>query len=308
MSESTHRATFGSALACKDPLAELEWLEQAFGFDTTMKIVDESGKMVHSEMGFGNGYIMVGYEWTENVKAPGSAAAANTQNNAVGLTGGLDAHCEHARAAGAHIVMEPENQPYGARVYAAVDPEGHVWVFEEPAEAPDDAMEQAGYQIQQVVQPTGEQSNATFFPDAYYQDARAAIDWLARAFGFETQLILDNGDGQIRGHLALGNGRVAVSSEATPAGQPPRRSPLSVGNANTQNVHVQLTSHIDAHCDRARAAGARIVQEPETQFYGDRTYRAVDPEGHTWTFGQTVRVMSPEEWDAASGLKTEVRG
>jgi len=48
--------------------------------------------------------------------------------------------------------------------------------------------------------------------------------------------------------------------------------------------------------------------EPEDQFYGDRTYRALDPEGHMWTFAQTVKVMTPGEWDAASGLKTEMPG
>src|SRR3546814_5628822 len=63
------------------------------------------------------------------------------------------------------------------------------------------------------------------------------------------------------------------------------RSPASIGGKNTQSVHVQLGAgeDIDAHCDRARGAGAAIIAEPETQFYGDRTYRAKDPEGHIWT-------------------------
>jgi uncharacterized glyoxalase superfamily protein PhnB len=71
-------------------------------------------------------------------------------------------------------------------------------------------------------------------------------------------------------------------------------------------VHVQLTDDIDAHCLRARDAGARIVAEPEDQFYGDRTYRAKDPEGHMWTFGQTLRIVSSEEMAKASGLKFEL--
>jgi hypothetical protein len=50
------------------------------------------------------------------------------------------------------------------------------------------------------------------------------------------------------------------------------------------------------------------VQAPETQFYGDRTYRAFDPEGHMWTVAETITVMTPEQWDAASGLKTTIRG
>ena len=62
---------------------------------------------------------------------------------------------------------------------------------------------------------------------------------------------------------------------------------------------------MDAHCGRARAAGATILAEPSDQFYGDRTYRAVDLEGHVWSFGQTVRQVSREQAEAASGLKIE---
>jgi uncharacterized glyoxalase superfamily protein PhnB len=56
---------------------------------------------------------------------------------------------------------------------------------------------------------------------------------------------------------------------------------------------------------RAAAAGAEIVQQPTDQFYGDRTYRARDPEGHVWTFAQTVRRVSREEAERASGFKIE---
>ena len=50
-----------------------------------------------------------------------------------------------------------------------------------------------------------------------------------------------------------------------------------------------------------------ILAEPETQFYGDRTYRARDPEGHIWTFAQTVEVVAPAEWDKKTGLRTWTR-
>ncbi len=85
------------------------------------------------------------------------------------------------------------------------------------------------------------------------------------------------------------------------------RSPKSIDGLNTQTVHVQLDVDLDGHCERARKAGAKILQEPETQFYGDRTYRCTDPEGHIWTFGQTVQQMTPEQWDKAAGLKTQTR-
>jgi len=74
-------------------------------------------------------------------------------------------------------------------------------------------------------------------------------------------------------------------------------------------VHVQLGvgEDIDAHCARARAAGAEIIAEPETQFYGDRTYRARDLEGHIWTFGVTVAAKTSAQWDAEGGFTTKTR-
>ena len=138
-----------------------------------------------------------------------------------------------------------------------------------------------------------------------YRDPSTAIDWLEKAFGFEvTMLIRDSDDNIVHSELGFGNGYIMVGNEW----HEKAKSPLSVDGANTQNVHVQLTEDIDAHCERARQAGAQIVMEPEDQFYGDRTYRALDPEGHMWTFAQTVKVMTPGEWDAASGLKTEMPG
>lgn len=136
-----------------------------------------------------------------------------------------------------------------------------------------------------------------------YRDPQAALDWLEKAFGFEPAMVITEADGAIA-HAEMRHGEclIMIGSEWSED----HRSPASVGGKNTQSVHVHLTQDIDAHCERARQAGAVIVQEPETQFYGDRTYRARDPEGHIWTFGQTVRQVTPGEWDAASGLKTKM--
>ena len=137
-----------------------------------------------------------------------------------------------------------------------------------------------------------------------YKDPRAALHWLEKAFGFEqTMVILDDQDNVVHSEMSFGDGMIMVGSEWDER----TRSPASLDRRTTQTVHVQLNEDIDAHCERARAAGAEINQEPSTQFYGDRTYRCIDPEGHIWTFGQTVEVMTPEQWDAASGLVTKTR-
>ena len=125
----TRRPTLSTAIAYRDPLAALKWLEQAFGFESTIVVMNPDGTLGHSEMRLGDGMIMVGSEWDERHRSPASIGGMNTQSIHVQLTDGIDAHCERARAAGAVITREPADQFYGDRVYGALDPEGHVWSF-----------------------------------------------------------------------------------------------------------------------------------------------------------------------------------
>jgi uncharacterized glyoxalase superfamily protein PhnB len=133
-----------------------------------------------------------------------------------------------------------------------------------------------------------------------YRDPAAALKWLEAAFGFESTMVVVNDDGSI-GHseMRLGDGLIMVGREWDAN----HRSPASLGGVNTQSLHVQLETGLDAHCERARAAGAVIVREPADQFYGDRNYIAADPEGHIWSFGQTLHVMSNEEMARVGGVK-----
>jgi uncharacterized glyoxalase superfamily protein PhnB len=144
-------------------------------------------------------------------------------------------------------------------------------------------------------------------PALFYRDPLAALHWLEKAFGFETSLLVTDDDGNV-GHaeMSFGDGRIGVGGEwASPEllGPAAMKSPLSIGGVGTQFVRIHLTDGLDDHCERARAAGARIVQEPADQFYGARTYRALDPEGHVWNFDQPVATLTNAEMEAASGLK-----
>ncbi|WP_455283801.1 VOC family protein [Cupriavidus necator] len=129
MDDPFRRTAFGAALFYKDPLAALDWLERAFGFERVMVIRDQQDQLVHSEMRFGDSYLMVGSEWADFTASPASVGGKNTQTVHVHLQEGLDQHCERARAAGAAIVREPQDEFYGDRSYTARDPEGHVWTF-----------------------------------------------------------------------------------------------------------------------------------------------------------------------------------
>ncbi|MDR3510826.1 MAG: VOC family protein [Caulobacteraceae bacterium] len=137
-----------------------------------------------------------------------------------------------------------------------------------------------------------------------YRDAKAALVWLEEAFGFEPSMVILGPDGEVaHSEMRFGDGLIMVGNEWSEN----HSSPLRLEGRNTQTIHVQLDEDVDAHCERARRAGAEIIQPPETQFYGDRTYRARDLEGHIWTFGQTVQVLSEDEWTKAGGVTVRQR-
>jgi uncharacterized glyoxalase superfamily protein PhnB len=141
-----------------------------------------------------------------------------------------------------------------------------------------------------------------FIPSVIYSDQRAALQWLEKAFGFEPSMVLvDSGGNIAHAEMSFGDGVVMVGGE-WPAWKDWCKSPTSAGGANTQRIHVRIDRDIDGHCARARAAGAVIAMEPADQFYGDRTYMAVDPEGHHWTFAQSVKQVSDKDMEKTSGL------
>jgi uncharacterized glyoxalase superfamily protein PhnB len=133
----------------------------------------------------------------------------------------------------------------------------------------------------------------------YYDDPKAAIEWLCAAFGFELQLLVEGDGGRVEhSELTFGGGLVMVGG-AKPEKFPYMRSPTRAGGANTQNMMVYVDD-VEAHCARARAAGAAIVTEPEVHDYGgdywaDRGYECRDPGGHHWWFFQRLRTAGKAE-------------
>lgn len=144
-------------------------------------------------------------------------------------------------------------------------------------------------------------------PLLWYDRPRAAIAWLESALGFEAQMVVaDDGDGVIHSELTFGDGAIYVVGPASPGHE--GASPLQLEGRNTQQVHLNLPGGLDAHCERARAAGARIVREPADQPYGDRVYTCVDPEQHQWSFGEPVVTLTAEEMARATGRHIETPG
>lgn len=128
----------------------------------------------------------------------------------------------------------------------------------------------------------------------FYDDARAAIGWLERAFGFVPRIVVDGPDGAVvHSELVCGEALIQVASAGGMAGSV---SPRKINGAYTQSLYV-FVPDVDAHYESARAAGAEIVRDLETQHYGDRTYGCLDCEGHPWFFGQRV---DDEAWARAN--------
>lgn len=131
----------------------------------------------------------------------------------------------------------------------------------------------------------------------FYDDANQAIAWLCEAFGFELRLKVQADDGSVKhSELCYGGALIMVgegSSDSEARFGVPFRSPVAVHGANTQTLLLYVDD-VDAHCARARAAGATIVSEPTLHDYGpeywaDRSYGALDPDGHLWWFSQRLR-------------------
>ena len=141
-------------------------------------------------------------------------------------------------------------------------------------------------------------------PALSYDDAPAMIEFLCRAFGFEERFRLDMPDGSV-GHASLVYGGEEVTlASAYPEGGLGGPSRLPHLHANVM-VYVDDVDDVDAHYARAAAEGATILQEPEDQFYGDRTYRAADPEGGRWWFHQELRQVTGAQMQASIDAMAE---
>ena len=133
----------------------------------------------------------------------------------------------------------------------------------------------------------------TIVPQVPYHDIAAALAFLERAFGFReiATARVTAPDGRI-GHamLEFGDGRIGIGGQGGHGAQSPKS-----GGVESQYISVYVDD-VDAHHARALAAGARIAMGLRNQFWGDRTYEALDLEGHRWRFHQVLREVPQSEW------------
>jgi uncharacterized glyoxalase superfamily protein PhnB len=135
-------------------------------------------------------------------------------------------------------------------------------------------------------------------PMLAYEDADAALGWLATAFGFRERTRITEPDGTIsHAEMEIGEGVIMLATP-TPDYQSPKHHAEVCDLARAwyavpwiiDGLHV-LVEDVDRHFERARQAGATLLSEPEDQPYGERVYRVADPEGHRWMFAQPMATV-----------------
>ena len=113
-------------LLYEDVAGALDWLSKAFGFSERLRFEDEQGKVTHAEMSLADGVVMMGHPGPA-YRSPKRLGQSTQQVHV--YVDDVEAHFRHAKEAGATIVAEPSDQPYGDRRYDAEDPEGVRWSF-----------------------------------------------------------------------------------------------------------------------------------------------------------------------------------
>ena len=191
-----------------------------------------------------------------------------------------------AAAERAGAVLRDGPTPDGPRILGTFsDPAGNlVGVAGHPPPGPDPAADPAtAHRTDRVDNRT--MPPCTIIPQLVYDDVPGAMRWLCEAFGFTERWHA----GEHRAQLSFDEGTVAITEPRTSRVLP---GPISL---------LVRVDDVDAHCRRARACGATIVDEPRAFPYGERQYTVTDPGGHRWCFTESIADVAPEEWGGTSG-------
>ncbi|MCK4707551.1 MAG: VOC family protein, partial [Gammaproteobacteria bacterium] len=128
-------------------------------------------------------------------------------------------------------------------------------------------------------------------PYLFYDDLKAALSWLEKAFGLEMAFTLPDPHGSImHAEMKLYDGIIMMGPTNDEQNS---KSPATLGGIH-QSLYIYVDD-VDAHHNQAKAAGATILFEPADQFWRDRMYSAHDMEGQQWTFAQHVKDIAAED-------------
>jgi uncharacterized glyoxalase superfamily protein PhnB len=125
------KSTVIPGLRYRNARAMIEWLCRVFGFEKRAVYAGPDGVVMHSQLTFGNGMIMVGsvnngMPLSNLLKQPDEIGGAETQTPYL-VVSDIDAIYARARIAGAKMVIDLEEKEHGGKAFSCSDPEGHVW-------------------------------------------------------------------------------------------------------------------------------------------------------------------------------------
>jgi uncharacterized glyoxalase superfamily protein PhnB len=129
----------------------------------------------------------------------------------------------------------------------------------------------------------------TLLPHVVYDDIAEAAAWLTKTFGFVEHYRY--GDPAQGAQMHLGDAWLMLQQA-----RPGRSTPANLGVA-TQSLTI-FVEDVDAHYQRAKAAGAKIVEELNETTYGERQFGVEDFAGHRWLFSRHARDVHPSDWGA----------
>ena len=129
------------------------------------------------------------------------------------------------------------------------------------------------------------ESRSTVMPTLRYRDAKAAIDWLEKVFGFERHVVYEGANGAIdHAELSLGGGMIMLGSAKDDTYGRGFKAPGELGGVETRSTYI-VVPDADLVYARAQAAGATVVRPLKDTGYGSREFTVKDPEGHSWSVG-----------------------
>jgi len=260
----------------EDVAEAIVWLTKTFGFSEHYRYGDPAGG---AQMRLGDAWIQLTRARPD--RSTPRQLGWGTQSLTV-FVEDVDSHYQAAKAAGAKIVEELHETPYGERQYGVEDFAGHHWLFSRHARDVD--PEEWGACVSQPVVMTPQIS-----PMLAVADGAAAIEFYEAAFGAEVLWQLDSG-GHIVAGLSIHGAPFFLATESPAYGT---RGPATAG-FTTVRIELFVDDPEAAH-RRTLAAGAVVrspVVEHTHETTGPRPIRrmlqggVVDPSGHLWLIGK----------------------
>ncbi len=132
MSSGMHppKPSLAPYLFYEDVAKAAQFLETAFGFRRTFESADPRGGLAHAQLAHDDGLVMLGHAGEGGLNLVRRADQLPKLHAGIYVfVNDVDAHCARAKACGAKVLLEPGDQPWGDRMYCAVDPEGQFWMF-----------------------------------------------------------------------------------------------------------------------------------------------------------------------------------